>query len=360
MYLSWLELTDVRCYKTLRFEPDEGVNILVGANGAGKTSILESVSYLGLLKSFRGTPDIAMISTGSERAVIRGEFTTPSGTAKVEVEISNPGRRRVLVNGKRPQRNRDVMAQVPIVAFQPDDLDLVKRGPGLRRAYLDDLAAQLWPQAGADQQDYERAVRQRNALLKQEGRRADPITLDVWDERVAAAGSAVFGHRVRVLESLDAPLGEAYRLVGEHGSLTWNYETNWGASVREEGGPERLREELFERRRRDMDQRVTSGGPHRDDPALVVDGRPARSMASQGEQRTVALALRVAAYRVLSTHRTTTPVLLLDDVFSELDPAHARGVMSLLGAGQVLVTTARDDDVPATGRRWNVDGRKVT
>ncbi|MEA3502582.1 MAG: DNA replication/repair protein RecF, partial [Actinomycetota bacterium] len=360
MYLSWLELTDIRCYETLRFEPDEGVNVLVGANGAGKTSILEAIAYLGLLKSFRGTPDVAMINTGSERAVIRGEFTIPSGTTRVEVELSNPGRRRVLVNGKRPQRNRDVMAQIPIVAFQPDDLDLVKRGPGLRRAYLDDLAAQLWPQAGADQQDYERAVRQRNSLLKQEGRGADPITLDVWDERVSVAGAAVFDHRVRVLDALDASLGEAYRLVGETGSLTWNYETNWGASVHEGGGPERLREELFDRRRRDMDQRVTSGGPHRDEPSLVVDGRPARTMASQGEQRTVALALRVAAYRVLSTHRPTTPILLLDDVFSELDPSHARGVMSLFDAGQVLVTTAREDEAPATGRRWNVDGRTVT
>ncbi len=359
MYLSWLELTDIRCYETLRFEPDDGINVLVGDNGAGKTSILEAVAYLGLLKSFRGTPDIAMIRTASERAVIRGEFTIPSGTIKVEVELANPGRRRVLVNGKRPQRNRDVMAQIPIVAFQPDDLDLVKRGPGLRREYLDDLAAQLWPQAGADQQDYERAVRQRNSLLKQEGRGADSITLDVWDERVAVAGSAVFSHRVRVLGDLDAALGEAYRLVGEHGSLTWKYETNWGATVDQGGGAERLREELFERRRRDMDQRVTSGGPHRDDPALVVDGRPARSMASQGEQRTVALALRVAAYRLLRTHRPTTPILLLDDVFSELDPAHAHGVMSLLGDGQVLVTTAREDEVPKTGRRWNVDGRRV-
>lgn len=360
MYLSWLELTGVRCYETVRFEPDEGINVLVGANGAGKTSILEAVAYLGMLKSFRGTPDVSMITTGSDKAVIRGEFGVPSGTTRVEVELAHQDRRRVLVNGKRPQRNSDVLSQVPIVAFQPDDLDLVKRGPGLRREYLDDLAAQLWPQAGADQMDYERAIRQRNSLLKQEGRRADPITLDVWDERVAVAGAAVFGHRTRVLEALDASLGEAYRLVGETGSLTWRYETNWGASMDEGGGVERLGEELLERRSRDMDQRVTSGGPHRDDPTLVVDGRPARTMASQGEQRTVALALRVAAYRVLGTHRSIAPILLLDDVFSELDPRHARGVMSLLGDGQVLVTTAREDEVPTSGRRWNVDGRTVT
>ncbi len=356
MHLSWLELTEVRCYETLRFEPDPGVNVLVGRNGAGKTSILESVAYLGLLRSFRGTPDEAIVRSGEENAVIRGEFEIESGTVRVEVEIPRSGRRRVLVNGKRPTRNRDVMAQVPIVAFQPDDLDLVKRGPGLRRAYLDDLAAQLWPQAGAVQQDYDRAVRQRNTLLKQAGRGADGVTLDVWDERVATAGAAVYRHRMDVLEALDAAIGEAYRLVGERGALTWSYTTNWGGDPQGEN-VERLQGALLERRPRDMDQRVTSAGPHRDDPSLVVDGRPARTMASQGEQRTVALAMRVAAYRVLAARRSMQPILLLDDVFSELDATHTRGVMSLLDDGQVLVTSAREDEVPAIGRRWLAAGR---
>jgi len=360
MHLSWLELTNTRCYQLLRFEPDEGVNILVGSNGAGKTSVLEAVAYLGLLKSFRGIPDDAIVRNGADQAVIRGEFAVASGTTRVEIELPRPGRRRVLVNGKRPQRNRDVLAQIPVVAFQPDDLDLVKRGPGLRRGYLDDLAAQLWPQAGAEQQDYERAVRQRNSLLKQSGRNADPITLDVWDDRVAIAGAAVLAHRVRVIETLDAAIGEAYRLVGETGALTWKYTSNWGATVEGDGGADALRDVLAERRPRDLEQRTTTAGPHRDDPALVIDGRPARTMASQGEQRTVALALRVAAYRVLSTARSTTPILLLDDVFSELDPDHARGVMTLLDTGQVFVTSAREDEAPATGRRWTVDGRAVS
>jgi DNA replication and repair protein RecF len=360
MHLSWLELTDTRCYELLRFEPDEGVNILVGSNGAGKTSILEAIAYLGLLKSFRGTPDDAIVRNEADRAVIRGEFAVASGATRVEIELPRPGRRRVLVNGKRPQRNSDVLAQIPLVAFQPDDLDIVKRGPSLRRGYLDDLAAQLWPQAGADQQDYDRAVRQRNALLKQAGRTADPITLDVWDDRVAIAGSAVFDHRMRVLQALDGALGEAYRLVGERGAMTWAYASNWGATVEGGGGADRLRDVLAARRPRDLDQRATSAGPHRDDPALVIDGRPARTMASQGEQRTVALALRVAAYRVLSRARSTKPILLLDDVFSELDPDHARGVMTLLDTGQVFVTSAREDEIPATGRRWTVDGRAVS
>jgi DNA replication and repair protein RecF len=282
-------------------------------------------------------------------------------TVRVEAEIPRQGRRRVLVNGKRPKRNRDVLALVPVVAFQPDDLDLVKRGPGLRRDYLDDLAAQIWPRAGADQQDYERAIRQRNALLKQQGRTTDPVTLDVWDERVAVSGAAVFSHRRRILVELDEALKEAYRLVGEQGELTWSYSTNWGAAVGDGEGDRAflLREALAERRARDMEQRVTSAGPHRDDPALFIDGRPARTMASQGEQRTVALAMRVAAYRVISAQGATRPILLLDDVFSELDPAHAGGVMSLFDDGQVFVTSAREDEVPEVGRRWTVDGRSV-
>jgi len=362
MRLSWLELTDTRCYESVRFHPEAGINALVGDNGAGKTSILEAIAYLGLLRSFRGTPDEAMIRTGAEAAVIRGEFVVEAGTVRVEAEIPRRGRRRILVNGKRPKRNRDVLAQVPVVAFQPDDLDLVKRGPGLRRDYLDDLAAQIWPRAGADQQDYDRAVRQRNALLKQQGRMADPVTLDVWDERVAVSGAAVFEHRRRILGELDGALKEAYLLVGEQGDLTWAYTTNWGATTAGGGGEEGvalLREALAERRVRDMEQRVTSAGPHRDDPALIVDGRPARTMASQGEQRTVALAMRVAAYRVIGAQGETRPVLLLDDVFSELDPVHAGGVMSLFDDGQVFVTSAREDEVPEVGRRWTVGGRSV-
>jgi len=346
----------VRCYDRLRFEPDPATNVLVGANGAGKTSLLEAVGYLGLLRSFRRTPDEAIVREGSPSAVIRGEFDGVSGSARVEVELPKSGRRRVLLNGKRPGRNRDVLLEVPVVAFQPDDLDLVKRGPALRREYLDDLAAQLWPQAVADQGEFERSLRQRNSLLRREGPAADPMTLDVWDARLSASGARVFWHRAKAIGILDGHLAEAYRLVGAEGNLTWSYTMNWGS---EDGGSiedaeEALGGALTANRGRDVERRVTTVGPHRDDPGLMVDGRPSRTQASQGEQRTVALALRVGAYRVLTSHRDTTPILLLDDVFSELDPARSRGVLELLPGGQVFVTTARDDDIPVTGRRWEV------
>ncbi len=361
MELDWLELNGYRCYANLRFEPAPGVNVLVGNNGAGKTSVLEAIAYLGLLRSFRGTPDESIVSTDAKSAVLRGEFSVPSGSVRVEVEIPQEGRRAILLNGKRPKRNRDVLSQVPVVAFHPDDLDIVKRGPSLRRRYLDDLAAQLRPQAAADQQEYDRALRQRNALLRQEGRNADRATLDAWDARVTEAGARVLVHRLRVLDALDAHLGEAYRLVGASGSLTWEYISNWGATPGDDlaTAEAKLSDAVAARRDRDLDRRTTTAGPHRDDPMLVVDGRPARSMTSQGEQRTIAVSLRVGAYRVLAQGRPTLPILLLDDVFSELDPTRAKGVLDLLGSGQVFVTTARDDDIPVDGRRWMVDGGAV-
>lgn len=356
MELIWLELGDFRCYDVLRFEPAPGVNVLVGNNGAGKTSVLEAIGYLGSLRSFRGTGDEALITAGAETALIRGEFAVPAGTVRIEVEVPHRGRRTVLVNGKRPRRNRDVLTQVPVVVFQPDDLDLIKGSPALRRRYLDDLGAQLWPQAAADQQDYEKTLRQRNALLRQEGRTADRAALDAWDEGIAAGGARVFAHRSKVLDALDAHLAEAFRLVGASGNLTWSYATNWGAVHGDDEGQarDRLAETLEGRRQRDLDQRTTTAGPHRDDPALDAVGRPARTMASQGEQRTAALSLRIAAYRVLAEQRGMLPILLLDDVFSELDPLRSKGVLSLLDGGQVFVTTARDDEVPLEGRRWTV------
>jgi len=361
--LTWLELSDFRCYETLAFAPDTGVNVLIGDNGAGKTSVLEAIGYLGLLRSFRGTPDDALVRDGAAVAIVRGGFARRSGETTVEVELPASGRRRILLNAKRPTRNRDVLNEVRIVGFQPDDLDLVKRGPGLRRDYLDDLAAQLWPQAAADQTEFAKALRQRNALLRQDGRSADAMTLDVWDERLSESGARVMVARRRVIADLDPHLGETYRLVGGSGNLSWLYAARWTTdSAAPEGAlVADLMRALGERRQRDVEMRVTSAGPHRDDPGLVLNGRDARTRASQGEQRTAALALRIGAHRLVTKSTSSPPVLLLDDVFSELDVYRVRGVLELLDGGQVLVTSARDDgDVPIAGRRWRVEQGAIT
>ncbi len=362
MHLTWLELRDFRCYESLRFEPTEGVNVLVGENGAGKTSVLEAIGYLGMMQSFRGVPDAALVREGGDAAVVRGGIGGAPSETKVEIALPKEGRRTILVNEKKPKRIRDVLLTVPIVAFVPDDLDVIKRGPAIRRDYLDDLASGLWPQAGQDLTEYERAVRQRNALLRQEGRNAESETLDVWDRRLADSGARVLLHRRSLAVALQGHLQSAYSVVGGEGSLEWAYHSTWGSEGA--GSHEELRGSLMaallEKRTKDMEVRSTSVGPHRDEPSLLLDGRPMRTRASQGEQRTAALALRIGAYRIIEEMRDHKPILLLDDVFSELDSARAHRVVELIESGQVFVSTARDDEVPIRGRRWSVKDGSVS
>ncbi len=358
MQLTWLEVRDFRCYPELTFSPEPGVNVLVGANGSGKTSVLEAIAYLSALRSFRGVGDAALVRAGTATAVVRGEFRHEASHL-VEVELPLEGRRRVLVNGKRPARYGSVAASVPVVAFLPDDLDLVKRGPALRRGYLDGVAAQRWPAAAGEQQDYERALRQRNALLREHGRDVDPGSLDVWDAEVATHGATVLRRRLELLGELGPRLAGAYReIAAGTEELAWTYEAA-GLEALEglPGAPalaERLQAALAARRRADMDRRVTTVGPHRADPGFLVGHRDARTRASQGEQRSVALAMRLAAYDVLEAAGGVKPILVLDDVFSELDDKRAAGLTARLPGGQVFVTTARAEDVSVGGRVWEV------
>lgn len=363
MELGWLELTGYRCYSKVLVEPAPGVNVFVGDNGSGKTSLLEAIGYLASLKSFRRSPDASLVARDQEAAVVRGEFSAGARTLRVEVEIPVEGRRRVLVNGKRPSSRAEVVSTIPLVAFLPDDLDLVKRGPSERREYLDDLAAALWPAAGAEQTDYERALRQRNSLLRQEGRHADRTTLDVWDERLSHLGAAVTRRRLDLLEALAPRLSTLYADLGERPErLGARYESAALGVLEAPGGDlvPLLREALESARPDDLERRVTTVGPHRDEAVLLIGDRDVRTRASQGEQRTVALGLRVAAYEMLREVRGATPVLVLDDVFSELDPGRSRRLVDKLPEGQVFVSTAREEEVPVVGTRWTVDRGTVT
>ncbi len=365
MHLEWLELREFRAYPELSFRPEPGINVLVGANGAGKTTVLEAVAYLSALTSFRRTPDAALIRKGQDGAVVRGGFSKAAGETKVEVELPAAGRRRVLVNGKRPQRLSDVAGLIPVVAFLPDDLDLVKDSAGIRRRYVDDLGAHLSPSYGAAVADYEQTLRQRNALLRRDGPSTNLMTLEVWDERLVAAAVVLWTERVRLVERLQPALDEAHETVaGADERLRVTLHPAWGSPTTEpafdaETARVRLAEALAGRRRREMEQRTTTVGPHRDDIVLNLALRDARTQASQGEQRSVAVSLRVASYRMLQDRHGHPPVLLLDDVFSELDLARTAAVVDMLPKGQVLVTTTRDDEVPVAGRRWDVKTGRV-
>ncbi len=354
MHLSWLELRDFRSYERLDFAPDPGLNVLIGDNGSGKTNVLEAIGYLSRLGSFRGAPDAALVRGEAAAAVLRGGVARESGELRVEVELLVAGRRRILVNGKRPRRNSDVAVEVPLVAFLPDDLDMVKRGPGLRRDYLDEVAGHVSPAAGADRAEYEKIVRQRNRLLRDEGPNADPVILAVWDERLAEVGGRLVAARIGTLQRLEPHLRAGYGAVAGRNAeqLSCSYEAWWLRGGDPAGS---LLAALAERRRRDLDQRTTTVGPHRDDVGLHLARRPTRTHASQGEQRSVALALRIAAFSLLEERHGRPPILLLDDVFSELDVHRSAGVIDLLPRGQVFVTSAREDEVPMAGRRWRVE-----
>lgn len=363
MKVDWLSLLDYRSYPSLDWHPDPGVNLLIGGNGAGKTNLLEAVSYLSTLRSFRRAPDQDLVAEGAAAAVIRSGIVSGERTRTIEMEVPVTGSRRVQVDKTRLARTTDLLGVIRVVSFLPEDLDLVKRGPSERRDLLDDLSVQLWPAAHLDQREYERALRQRNAFLRSGD--TDPVTLGVWDSRLAQAGGKVLARRARAIDLLASLLEDSYRSIAGDGTAGLTYRPSWTAEGFEtlSAGEyaDRLTEALVAARRVDYERRVTTVGPHRDEPGFSLDGQDARTRASQGEQRTIALAVKLASHRAVADLISEMPVLLLDDVFSELDPDRAVELARSLPEGtQTLITSARPEDVPVRGRVWQVGGGSVS
>ncbi|MBW3667247.1 MAG: DNA replication/repair protein RecF [Actinobacteria bacterium] len=364
MQIDWLALTRFRSYDILEWSPAPGVNLLVGPNGAGKTNLLEAMAYLASLRSFRGVPDSALVAEGETSSVIRSGVSSDDRQRLIEIELSTERPRRTQVDKTPLRRSSDLLGVLRVIAFLPDDLDLVKRGPAQRRDLLDEIAVQLWPASHLDQAEYERAVRQRNAFLKA-GERED-TTLGVWDSRLAQAGGRVLARRARVVERVGPLLETAYQEIsGEDETVGLGYLSTWGAelvadrSAAEYAGL--ISEALVSVRAGDYQRRVTTVGPHRDDPALSIGGRDARTHSSQGEQRSLALAIKLAAHRAVAEAAGEPPVLLLDDVFSELDPERAAALTKALPAGaQTVITSARPDEVPVPGQIWSVQDGEIS
>ncbi len=363
MRLDWLTLAGFRSYAQLEWEPDPGVNVIVGPNGAGKTNLLEAVGYLGSLKSFRGAPDHALVAFDVEHAYIRGQIESGPATALIELELRRRGGRQARVNTQRLARTADLLGHMRFVTFLPEDLDIVKRGPSYRRDFLDATAVQLWPASHLDQADFDRALRQRNAFLKQNDR--DEVTLGVWDERLAQAGGKVMARRARTVALLADHIADVHAgIAGSSAEVAFEYSSGWKGELDPKVSSSefalRLGEALGESRRRDRERRVTTVGPHRDEPVLLLDGHDSRYHASQGEQRTLTLSLRVASHRAISDLIDRAPILLLDDVYSELDPVRAAELTRSLPAAQTLVTTADPADVPLEGAAWRIDDDGVS
>jgi DNA replication and repair protein RecF len=342
--LDRLEMVDFRAFHHAVVEPaPDGATVLTGPNGAGKTTVLEAVAYLGTQRSFRGAPREAMVRGGCDRAVVRGTLHAGDRRVLVETEVTPTGRQRAQVN-RRPVHSRTALTDaVPITVFCPGDLTLVQGGPGERRELLDGALRALDRRAGRLVDEVERILRQRGALLRQVAGELGPgseDTLDVWDSRLAGAGSELSAAREALAGELGPLVGASYeRLAAGDGTTARRGEERVAVVYRRSWEGD-LGAALAASRREDLRRAVTSVGPHRDELELSLGGRSARLQASQGEQRCLALALRLAAHRLVTERTGAPPVLLLDDVFSELDPARSRALVAELPAQQALVTTA--------------------
>lgn len=336
MRLGRLWLTDFRSYTNADIEFAPGLTALLGANGEGKTNVMEAIGYLATLSSFRGAPNEALVRAGASTAVLRAEGEREGRQLLIEAELSATGRGRVQVNKQKLARTRDLLGALRVSVFAPDDLELVKGGPANRRQYLDEALVARRPSLDSLRSDLDRILRQRNALLKQSGGRLSPdieATLAVWDAKLIETGEALADARSELVDELAPALDLAYaQVAGRPVPVHTTYDAPW----REQG----LTAALEAARKDEVRRGVSLVGPHRDDLVIHLDGLPARTHASQGEQRSVALALRLAAHRVVTDATGSPPILLLDDVFSELDPDRSAALLAHLPPGQTVLSSA--------------------
>jgi DNA replication and repair protein RecF len=354
MRLERLEVVDFRNHDRASVELPAGVSALVGPNGVGKTNLLEAVGYLATLGSHRVGQDAALILAGSSSAVIRAAVQRAGRRLLVDVELRPGSGVRGRVNGAPVPRARDLLGVVRATVFAPEDLGLVRGDPEERRRFLDTLATQRLPRYHGSRQDYDRVLRQRNTLLRSAAGRLPAsalATLEVWDEKLASAGAEIWSERLRLVAALTPRVELAYqRLAGRDDAVEVAYVSSVAGTAGLDPDPAKLAQALRERlvadRAREVERGITLSGPHRDDLALALRGLPARTHASHGEAWSLALALRLGSHRLLA-EEGEEPVLLMDDVFAELDRQRRdRVAEAALAAEQTIVTAAVPEELP--------------
>jgi DNA replication and repair protein RecF len=377
VWIQALTLTDFRSYETLSLEFNQGVNLLVGPNGQGKTNVIEAIGYLSTLSSHRVAADFPLVRAGTASAVIAARIGEGDRSVTLELQI-NPGKaNKVRINRATAVKARDALGVVRTVVFAPEDLAIVKGDPAERRQFLDRLLIQRTPRMAGVIADYERVLKQRNALLKSafsaRGDAAIADTLAVWDEQLSAFGAELTAARISTMMDMRDPVINAYRdVAGAQAAvsptdLTMTYlskalgeSPNPGPDV--DAWRSILSAALLERRREELARGITLVGPHRDDFALTLGGLPVKGFASHGEAWSVALALRLGSAEVLRNDGID-PIVILDDVFAELDVARRERLIELIAPStQVFITAAVHEDVPVhlnattfTVRRGAVD-----
>jgi DNA replication and repair protein RecF len=360
--ITRLQLKDFRSYESFVLEPDERLTILVGPNAAGKTNVLEAIQLVTAARSFRRPESSDLVRWGAERAQV--EMWAEDGPRRLDTRltIENDGRRSYSVNGHTSHRHAGIAGFLPSVVFTPEDLAMVKGPSERRRSAIDELGEQLSATYGSLRRDYGRVVRQRNALL---GGETSGDSLASWDEQLVALGSRLVLHRIGLLERVMAHASRRYAELTGGEVLAYAYVDRCGlgscASLGLEEIEDAMREQLSSRRAEERRRVVTLVGPHRDDIALRVGGQDARSFGSQGQQRTIALAWKLAEVEMVEEVLKRTPVLLLDDVMSELD-AERRHALSRLVASEIqtvisTTTTAYfPDETLARATIVNIEG----
>jgi len=389
LHVSHLVLHDFRSYAAADVPLEPGATAFIGRNGQGKTNLVEAIDYLSRLSSHRVATDAPLVRAGADHAVIRASVVKDGRTAMLEVEL-NPGRsNRARINRSPLPRARELVGLVRTVVFSPEDLTLVKGDPSDRRRFLDDLLVLRTPRLAGVRADYDRVLRQRNSLLKtmgaarrggrgRDGQESAIATLAVWDDHLARTGAELLAERVALVDQLRPYVGKAYETVARGASrddaeITYrpSFELPPGADRAALG--EALLAELERRRGDELDRGLSLVGPHRDELQLTLghapgDGAggearlPVKGYASHGESWSFALALRLASYDLLRSDGDD-PILILDDVFAELDTERRAQLADLVaGAEQVLVTAAVAADVPEAlaGVRYAVANGEVT
>ena len=340
MGLHELRLANFRLFRELSFKPDvEAITVLLSPNGTGKTTVLEAVYALATATSFRTGAASDLIRTGESASEVHGVLFQRERRVQVDLTLTRGVRnttKRMLVNGQRPKSRADVADVLPLTVFTPEGVDIVRQGAEHRRTFLTNLLTDVDLTTGDVIERFTRILSQRNALLRQlQGERPTSLQqgeLDVWTIDFCRVSEELVALRKKLLDDVAPLISNYYHELAEDDSIiTATYEQSWSGDLEQA-----LRDSFDDDRFRGH----TTIGPQRDDVALTLDGRDTRRQASQGEQRSLALAIRLAGHELVQNRRGVDPLLLLDDVFSELDPHRSDRLLNLLPTGQTLVTTA--------------------
>ncbi len=376
MHVVSLEVEDFRNYDRAHIDFGRGCCLIIGANGQGKTNLVEAIGYAATLGSHRVATDAPLIRIGAERATIRIVARRGERTAALDLQLAPGKGTRARINGSPLPRLRDCLGLVRAVVFAPEDLALVKGDPAERRRYLDELLVQRQPRMAGVIGDYDKVLRQRGALLRSVAKKggrpdaSDAATLDVWDAQLVRLGGQLWAARLDLLSGLADPFRTAYRTIsGGPAAEGLDYRSSTGRSVdgdapTAEALAQLLADTLPEQRSAEFRRGVNLIGPQRDDLAILIHGHPAKGFASHGESWSLALSLRLASYWMLSGESVDDgdPVLILDDVFAELDDARRlRLAEAVVAAEQVIITAASERDLPEVlvGPRYTVVGGTV-